>query len=447
MRRCQQVRGMDAVHPGGRADVQPALSGAGRSSAGDCVSAFAAPLASKGAKNVLYLIVDDLRTQLGAYGHTASVTPHIDALAASGARFTHAYCQQAVCAPSRASFMTGLRPDSLRLWTFVGNFRQSHPDWTSLPQHFKDVGYTPVLGGGKTFHPNRPPNYDEPKSWTSEMPYFSFFEPGCPFNASAEPGANGYTHSVCVHWPRPTHHWPVSSTTSWRTSASRHCIWPLRRNGPHARAMATVWCGLSSWAAGFRRPHLPWRMPKRFWDLFDDDSLGPPVHPNVPEGMPPVAWTCGDRCAWELANRSTYDFSLATPVEAPLARMLRRAYLASMAFMDSEVGRVLAELDPRAGPHQQDAGAAARRSWLGAGRGQLLAQVLQHGAQCTGAAARARAVARPSFSWPCRHQPCRACRCLPVACQPRRHTTANVCQWYRAAAGRRRLLGTASQPK
>ena len=103
------------------------LNGAGKRSAGNCTSAavVAPPLPPSplppqpqppaGAKNVLYLIVDDLRTQLGAYGHPESVTPHMDALAASGTRFTHAYVQQAVCAPSRGSFMTGLRPDSLQV--------------------------------------------------------------------------------------------------------------------------------------------------------------------------------------------------------------------------------------------------------------------------------------------------------------------------------------------
>lgn len=189
------------------------LSGGGKRHSGNCTSALATnatpaptptpapqpPPPPAGAKNVLWFIVDDLRTQAGAYGHPESVTPHMDALAASGARFTHAYVQQAVCAPSRGSFMTGLRPDALRIWTFTNNFRQTAgPDWVSLPQHFKDnAGYAPVLGGGKTFHPGRPANYDEPHSWTQELPYFAFYEPGCPTNSTLEPGSNGYTHSVC----------------------------------------------------------------------------------------------------------------------------------------------------------------------------------------------------------------------------------------------------------
>ena len=127
------------------------LSGKGIRSAGNCTSGFSnsptpAPPPPEGAKNVLYINVDDLRTQLGSYGHKASITPNMDKLAASGVRFTHAYVQQAVCAPSRGSFMTGLRPDSLKLWTFRGSFRDSHPDWISLPQHFKNSGYAPVLG-------------------------------------------------------------------------------------------------------------------------------------------------------------------------------------------------------------------------------------------------------------------------------------------------------------
>ena len=322
------------------------LSGKGMQKAGNCTSSpVYAPPPPHGAKNVLYINVDDLRTQLGSYGHKTSITPNIDKLASNGARFTHAYVQQAVCAPSRGSFMSGLRPDTLRLWTFRGSFRTSHPDWISLPQHFKDSGYAPVLGGGKTFHPGRPPNWDEPRSWTQELPYFSFFEPGCPFNHTLEPAANGYTHSVC---PLDG---PLDQFFDHQVANFSIGVLRLAKKQQDAARQGRVAHGGDGLvrpfflAVGFRRPHLPWQMPTKFWNMFNDDSLPPPGHPNIPQDMPPVAWTCGDRCSWELQNRSTYNFTISQPTSQALAKLLRRAYVASMAFMDSEIGRVLDELD------------------------------------------------------------------------------------------------------
>lgn len=154
------------------------------------------PPAPPGAKNVLYFIVDDLRTQLGAYGHNTTLTPNLDKLASRGLRFTNAYCQQGVCSPSRNSFMSGRRPDSIKTWTFTTNFREvpGGEDWISFPQHFKKHSYI-TLGGGKTFHPGHPPNWDEPLSWSQDMPYFPFDEPGCPQEPS-NPGG-GYIHNFC----------------------------------------------------------------------------------------------------------------------------------------------------------------------------------------------------------------------------------------------------------
>ena len=131
--------------------------------------------------NVLHLIVDDLRPEfMAAYGQKQMVTPNLDKLAASSLVFDRAYCQQAVCGPSRASFMTGRRPHHTLVFDNNANFREVGEDsggpgksWNTLPEHFKKSNFT-TLGGGKTFHPNHPKNWDEPTSWTQEMDYFPF---------------------------------------------------------------------------------------------------------------------------------------------------------------------------------------------------------------------------------------------------------------------------------
>ena len=111
--------------------------------------------------NVLFIAVDDLRPELGCYGQSAIHSPNIDNLAASGIVFERAYCQLAVCNPSRVSIMTGLRPDSTKVWDLVTRFRQTIPDAVTLPQHFIKHGYHAV-SYGKIFHNPWPDN----QSWS-----------------------------------------------------------------------------------------------------------------------------------------------------------------------------------------------------------------------------------------------------------------------------------------
>ena len=115
----------------------------------------------KALPNILFIPVDDLRPELGAYGSDYVITPNIDRLAGLGVTFTRAYCQQSVCNPSRASLLTGLRPDSIQVWDLKTDFRKNVPDVVTLPQFFKQRDYTSV-GLGKTFHNNDP----DTLSWT-----------------------------------------------------------------------------------------------------------------------------------------------------------------------------------------------------------------------------------------------------------------------------------------
>ena len=127
-----------------------------------CTLVGSAPAAPARAKpNVLFIAVDDLRPELGCYGSRIVKSPNIDRLAARGLVFDRAYCQQAVCSPSRSSLLTGTRPDTTKVWDLETHFRAALPDVVTLPQHFKNNGYF-VQGMGKIYHGG----FDDAPSWS-----------------------------------------------------------------------------------------------------------------------------------------------------------------------------------------------------------------------------------------------------------------------------------------
>lgn len=111
--------------------------------------------------NVLFIAVDDLRSEMGCYGNRVIKTPNFDRLAARGMVFSHAYCQQAVCSPSRSSIMTGRRPDATRVWDLETYFRVALPEAVTLPQHFKAGGYH-CAAAGKIYHVG----FEDGRSWS-----------------------------------------------------------------------------------------------------------------------------------------------------------------------------------------------------------------------------------------------------------------------------------------
>ena len=119
--------------------------------------------------NILFIAVDDLKPELGCYGNTLIRTPNIDRLAAKGMIFERTYCQQAICGPTRASLMTGKRPDYTKVWDLQTKMRDVNPDILSMPQYFSQQGYT-TAGIGKIYDPRCVDNEQDKPSWS--IPYY-----------------------------------------------------------------------------------------------------------------------------------------------------------------------------------------------------------------------------------------------------------------------------------
>ncbi|XP_065191297.1 iduronate 2-sulfatase-like [Sycon ciliatum] len=286
-----------------------------------CLLQLAGCAAPERPYNVLFIVVDDLRPELNVtYGHEYMHTPNLDALAAQSMVFDRAYCQEAVCAPSRNSFMSGRRPDTTKAWNFIDHFREPGvgADWVSLPQYFKNHGYY-TWGGGKLYHPNLPPKNDEPLSWSQEIPYFPVTDEPCP---------KGTKTPFCSIDA------PLDSFFDHRLS--EHTIGLLE-------AAALNYTDKPFFiGAGFRRPHVSWRAPPRFFDLYNASMIATATHPTAPSGMPDIAFTtegAADIHHWPRA------YGPNDPEPHDSQQLLRRGYYAAVSFVDEQIGAVLKALD------------------------------------------------------------------------------------------------------
>ena len=271
-------------------------------------------------KNVLFMPVDDFRPEIFAgYSQSHMITPNLDRLVKESLVFQRAYCQQAVCIPSRNSFMTGRRPDTTKVLdqsTTLGNhdFRVTGPDWISLPEHFKKSGFT-TLGGGKTYHQDHPPNWDEPKSWSQDLPYFPFAPTPCP--------EEGNSKSKDTWCPLPEDKYPDSYHYDWQLA--NHTISVLN----YVKKKGDPWFV----AAGFRRPHAPWKFPQRFWDMYDDIAIPAVLHRGRTLNSPDLAY----KKKSVRFNNTVYS-PMPDPFPLNITQLARRAYMGSVSWVDSQIG-------------------------------------------------------------------------------------------------------------
>jgi iduronate 2-sulfatase len=278
--------------------------------------------------NVLFLAMDDLRPELGAYGKPYMHTPSIDHLAATGVTFVRAYANVPVCGASRASMMTGLRPTRERFLTFGTRADEDAPGVPTLAGWFKQAGYT-TISLGKVLHHSD----DAVESW-SEPPWD-------PQNDSL-PGYRKWRNYLVEQNIRedmkkdghpPAFEAPdVDDDAYFDGKVAVRAIEYLQR---FARDEEPFFL-----AVGFVKPHLPFNAPRRYWDRYPESTVRQPVNQPFPEGAPRQAWH-----NWgELRHYAGVPEGNA-PVPEDLAVTLVRGYRAAASYSDAQVGRVLDELE------------------------------------------------------------------------------------------------------
>ncbi len=265
--------------------------------------------------NVLFIAVDDLNDWIGVLGgHPQAVTPHIDRLAGRGMLFTRCYCAAPACNPSRAAIMTGIRPSTSGVYHNPDPWRKALPDAVTIPQHFMAHGYR-AIGSGKIYHGAFP----DPQSWNEFYPSKEKQSPADPMPAQRP--INGIPNTAHFDWG------PVDVDDSQMGDA-QVADWVIEQLGKKHQQPLFLACG-------FYRPHLPWYVPREYFDQFPLESIQLPETKiddldDIPKAGIRIARPNRD-------HKTVLQYNQWKPAV--------RGYLASIAFMDKQIGRVLDALD------------------------------------------------------------------------------------------------------
>lgn len=297
------------------------------------LGSLCAAMGAGGKPNVLFVAVDDLRPELGCYGAGHIRSPHIDRLSARGILFERAYCQVAVCNPSRNSILSGCRPDTTGILDNRHFLRPAMPDVVTLPQHFKDHGYI-SLSLGKVFHHSEREPGDDPRSWSEpawhrgEGARHWFTKESEEYIARLKRLPEGQRPKLLRGPPFEAADQPDDAYPDGLTATK--AIETLGRLKAEGKPFFL--------AVGFVKPHLPFTCPKKYWDLYPEESVRLPADTRRPKGAPEPAFHDG----YELRSYGT------VPPEGDITREMAlnliRGYRACTSFVDAQIGRVLDEL-------------------------------------------------------------------------------------------------------
>ncbi len=275
--------------------------------------------------NILLICVDDLKPVLGCYGDAHARTPNMDRLAKRGVLFESAYCNQAVCSPSRNALLTSLRPQTLGIYDLPTHFRLAAPNAVTLPQYFQQQGYR-TEGMGKIFHVGHG-NHEDEASWS--VPHW---RPKAPSYALPESTSQAKTKSDGSKNGNATENADVADDFYSDGQIAAEAVKRLETAAQQPQAPFFI-------AVGFLKPHLPFVAPKKYWDRFDPKNLPQPAITVAPQGAPEYAPTGGG----ELHGYA--DMPAKGVIDAATTRHLIHGYYAATSYTDAQIGRVLSALD------------------------------------------------------------------------------------------------------
>ncbi len=291
--------------------------------------------------NILFIAIDDLRPELGCYGSEIAVSPNLDALAKDGLLFNRAYCQQAICRPSRASLMTGARPETTGLFHNYVSLRELQPNIVTLPQHFIAHGYETVYCG-KVFHRG---DEDHEKSW-SRMPVKSIKGIKRPRGPFARPenikSRNDDLKRMLAKYGEAARR-GLASGPAYESADVPDTAYIDGYNTQLAIATMKQMVNKGDkpffLALGFMKPHLNWIAPQKYWDLYDRADIKLAAHTSAPHDGAAM----GLHASFELRTRA--GIPKTGPIKPELATTLKHAYLACVSYVDAQIGMMIAALE------------------------------------------------------------------------------------------------------
>jgi arylsulfatase A-like enzyme len=296
----------------------------------------ALPGLAAGKLNVIMIAADDMRPQIGCYGDAVVKTPHLDRLAARGMVFERAYCQQALCSPSRISLLSGRRPSTTKIDEIERTLRTTMAGITTLPQHFKNSGYV-SRSLGKIYHVG----IDDPASWS--VPPWHSNKPR--YGPEGEKAVRIFAEQQKASGKKEPEKGPGRSSYARPAFEAPDVSDGALLDGDTAREAAATLKELAKnpnqpffLAVGLLNPHVPWVTPRKYWDLFRAEDLKIPENDFLPRGAPSFATTTGNdfrRYAGVPEGKLPHDY----------ARQCLHGYLAAISYVDAQVGLLLDEVD------------------------------------------------------------------------------------------------------
>ncbi|MFP6864435.1 MAG: sulfatase [Roseibacillus sp.] len=294
--------------------------------------------------HVLFIAIDDLRPELGCYGSPIAKSPVLDKLAAEGLRFDRAYCQQAICSPSRASLMTGARPDTIGVIENTAYFRKLNPKIVTLPQHFIANGYEAVYCG-KIYHARMT---DNEHSWSRKPAWnrvglkriqnpggYAKVENQALWKENGEKmrakygkeGSGGLIHGPAYEDAAIPDHGYIDGFNTRLAIATLKDHLAKKKDQPLFLAL------------GFTKPHLDFNAPKRYWDLYDPAAIKLAAQSRAPRN----GAATGLHASFELRTR--HGIPKTGPIGDQLARTLLHAYYACVSYVDAQIGLMIGALE------------------------------------------------------------------------------------------------------